>query len=342
MQRQCRGSGPHRSRPSHHVRGAQGSRPRRPPWIGLQPSLAPTKAQPACSAASAFTLESQPLAPKTPLRDFVGCSESQRGFFQKKGLDSPRLQIELLLAHVLQLPRMQLYLQFERVLTEAELETLRPLVKRRAEREPLQYIVGKTSFMGLELLCAPGALIPRPETELFVDMIKKELAPLPPGTLADVGSGTGAIALSLAAALPSWTVWGIEPEPDAAALFQKNHERHPQLTNLQWASGPYLSGTPADLSVVVANLPYLTSAEMDNLQAELRFEPATALAGGADGLDLIRELIRQIPATVQRVYLELGLNQAPEVSALLQSAGFPQVSTQQDLLGRDRFVFASR
>lgn len=262
-------------------------------------------------------------------------------FFQKKGLESPRLQIELLLAHVLKLPRMQLYLQFERELQESEAEQLRPLVKRRADREPLQYIIGQVTFDGLKLECAPGVLIPRPETELLVDLIKKDLQGKPAATLADVGTGSGAIALSLAKALPDWKVLAIEPQPEAAALFQKNLLAS-GLANVSYVNTSLLEGLEETVQVVVANLPYLTSEEVKNLQPELKFEPALALDGGPDGLELIRPLIAQLPDCVKQVYLELGISQSEEVICLLLLAGFPHATSHQDLLGHHRFVIASR
>jgi len=262
-------------------------------------------------------------------------------FFQKKGLESPRLQIELLLAHVLKLPRMQLYLQFERELQESEAEQLRPLVKRRADREPMQYILGQVSFDGLKLHCAPGVLIPRPETELLVDLIKKDLQGKPPATLADVGTGTGAIALSLAKALPDWKVLAIEPMAEAAVLFQKNL-LNSGLTNVTYVNTSLLEGINETVEVVVANLPYLTSGEMQNLQPELKFEPTTALDGGPDGLDLIRPLIDQLPENVGQVYLELGIAQAAEVKQLLGAKGFKTISSHKDLLDHERFVIATR
>jgi release factor glutamine methyltransferase len=262
-------------------------------------------------------------------------------FFQKKGLESPRLQIELLLSHVLNLPRMQLYLQFERVLTESETETLRSLVKRRAEREPLQYILGQVQFCGHKLECAPGVLIPRPETELFVEIIKQDLKNQPPATLADIGTGTGAIAISLAHALPDWKVLGIEYQPDAAHFFQKNLT-HSGLTNLHYLASDLLEAVEEPVHVVVANLPYLTTEEMQNLQPELHHEPTTALHGGTDGLDYIRLLIQQLRPEVRHVFLELGLAQSTEVTSLLLAHGYANTRTEKDLLGRDRFVLASR
>jgi release factor glutamine methyltransferase len=263
-------------------------------------------------------------------------------FFQKRGLESPRLQIELLLAHVLQLPRMQLYLQFERELLEGEAERLRPLVKRRADREPLQYILGQVHFDGLKLKCAPGVLIPRPETELLVDLIKKDLSPLSPATLADIGTGSGAIALSLAKALPVWKILAVEPSEEALTIFQLNLHDHADSKKIVSIHGSLMESIQEPVQVVVANLPYLTTEEMKKLEPELAFEPSCALHGGSDGLELIRLLITGLPDTVQRIYLEIGIAQASAVRLLLQEKSFTTIVTHQDLAGFDRFVFGTR
>lgn len=263
-------------------------------------------------------------------------------YFQKRGLESPKLQIELLLAHVLKISRMQLYLQFERVLLDSETEALRPLVKRRGDREPLQYIIGHVSFDALSLECSPAALIPRPETELLIDLIKKDLQGKPVATLADVGTGTGAIALSLAKYFPEWRVLAIDVSPPALELFQRNLLKHSGINNVTALTSNLLTSVSEPIHVVVANLPYLTTEEMQNLQAEVRFEPVTALDGGFDGLDLIRQLVQQLPSSVERIYLELGLAQAATVRQLLQDAGFNQITIHHDFLERERFVFASK
>ncbi|NCZ53293.1 MAG: peptide chain release factor N(5)-glutamine methyltransferase, partial [Verrucomicrobia bacterium] len=148
--------------------------------------------------------------------------EATTGHFSRNLLPSPRLQAELLLAHALNLPRLGLYLQFERDLTPAELETLRTLVRRRAAREPLQHLTGSTAFSGLSLLCRNTALIPRPETELLVEHATRLLQELPPGLVIDVGTGTGAIPLALARHQPQHRYLGLDISAQALALAQEN------------------------------------------------------------------------------------------------------------------------
>jgi release factor glutamine methyltransferase len=261
-------------------------------------------------------------------------------YFAKQGVASPRLQIESLLAHVLKLPRMQLYLQFERIVNPAELDALRPLVKRRAEGEPLQHILGETGFCGLTLACSPAALVPRPETEVLVDLAAATLAPLPPGHLVDVGTGTGAIALALARALPAWKISATDVSPDALALARRNAAAQEGGERVEFTEADLLGTIQPD--AVIANLPYLTDAEMDALPPEVRHDPALALRGGPDGLDLVRRLIATLPPSVHTVALELGVGQADTVAGLLDGAGFNTIRKASDLSERERFVIARK
>ncbi|MEM6886365.1 MAG: HemK/PrmC family methyltransferase, partial [Verrucomicrobiota bacterium] len=157
-------------------------------------------------------------------------------FFQKKNIESPRLQVEHLVANVLNKKRMELYLEFDRPMQEAELDTLRPLVKRRAEGEPLQHILGDTEFYGMRIKCDARALIPRPESETLIEKVLDTLEGQTPGTLIDVGTGTGCLALACAQQLPDWKIIGIDISGDALALAQENHALHPDL-NVEWHEG---------------------------------------------------------------------------------------------------------
>lgn len=262
-------------------------------------------------------------------------------FFSKKGVPSPRLQSEFLLSKTLQLPRLQLYLQFERVLSPEELDLLRPLVKRRSQREPLQYILGAVDFHGLELEVTPAVLIPRPETELLVEKLHARFPSGPGGTVYDVGTGSGAIALSLAKLWPGTRVVGVDAGSEALEVARRNQLRHPDL-RVEWKKSHLLSEETGPAALVVANLPYLTQAEMDSLEPEVRQEPPQALFGGSDGLDLIRELVPQAARIAPEIALEIGIAQGPETAALLQGSGYLKTSVEPDLLGHPRFVFGSR
>ncbi len=261
-------------------------------------------------------------------------------YFTQKGVESPRLQIELILSHVLKLPRMSLYLQFEQELKPEELDTLRPLVKRRADREPLQHILGETPFYGLTLECGPQALVPRPETEVLVAWVVEILKNEPAGLLYDVGTGTGAIVLSLAKHLPGWRLAATDTSPAALELAKRNQARNPGV-EISWLQEDLLP-IPEESHIIVANLPYLTSEEMANLQPEVRFDPPLALDGGPDGLDQIRQLINRTGPATSHIFLEAGASHAGPISTLLQEAGFATVEVRQDLNQVPRFVHGKR
>ncbi len=262
-------------------------------------------------------------------------------FLTKKKIDSPRFQVECLVAHVLQKKRMTLYVEFERPMQDAELDQLRPLVKRRAEGEPLQHILGDTEFYGLRIKCSPAALIPRPETEVLVEKVLDTLEKKPAGTLVDIGTGTGCIALACAAHLPEWKITGLDISPDALALAAENAELHPEI-NVNWQHSDLLAEWEAAPDAIVANLPYLTAVEMESLQKEVTYDPDLALAGGRDGLDLIRKLCGSIPSETRFCFLEAGIDHHQELHQLLSEAGFTEIEVFADLNGHKRFAAGRR
>ena len=272
--------------------------------------------------------------------------EATTGHFTKHGVPSPRLQAELLLAHALSLPRLGLYLQFERELNATELESLRNLVRRRAAREPLQHVTGFSGFCGLTLKCTPAALIPRPETEILVEHAARIMGELQPGLVIDVGTGTGAIPLALARKQPAFRYFGVDLSGEALALAAENTSASssapPAGTSVTWKKGDLLEGITETAVLITANLPYLTSAEIESAEPEVRHDPLMALAGGAEGLDLIRRLIPQTFRLAPALLLECGPEQAPKVAALAREAGFPQVAVHPDLTSRPRVVEARR
>jgi release factor glutamine methyltransferase len=216
-------------------------------------------------------------------------------FLARKGVESPRLQIELLLAHVLQMPRMKLYLNFERPLTEPELDTLRGLVKRRSEREPLQHIVGSTSFCGFDIAVSRDALIPRPETELLAERAVEFLTTFDSqsATVLDFGTGSGCVAISLAKKRPTVTVHALDVSDAALQVARQNAARHEAGERIRFHSGDGFAALPSGVAfdLIVSNPPYIPSAEIRDLEPEVRdFDPSLALDGGADGLDFYRRL----------------------------------------------------
>ena len=272
--------------------------------------------------------------------------EATTGHFTKHGVPSPRLQAELLLAHALSLPRLGLYLQFERDLNSTELDTLRELVRRRAAREPLQHVTGSAGFCGLTLKCTPAALIPRPETEILVEHAARILGESSPGLVIDVGTGTGAIPLALARKHPTFQYLGLDISPEALALAAENATAPGSAPNegtkMEWKKNDLLEGVTGSAVLITANLPYLTPAEIESAEPEVRHDPRLALEGGADGLDLIRRLIPQAAKLAKSLLLECGPDQAQKVAALAREAGFTNVAVHPDLTHRPRIVEARR
>lgn len=271
-------------------------------------------------------------------------------FLQRHSVESPRLQIELLLAHLLKLPRLQLYLNHDRELTEAELAALRALVLRRAKREPLQHLVGSTEFFGLEINVSAHALIPRPETETLVELALANLAKCasPRPAALDFGTGTGCIALALAAKNPAVQVHALDISSTALALAQRNTAQHGLTDRVTFHLGDGFAALPADLrfDLVVSNPPYIPAAEIATLQPEVRdFDPRIALDGGGDGLDFYRQLAAEVPARLNTgggLVAEFGDGQENAIERLFTGASWSGVTIHRDLSGRARFVGAWR
>ena len=271
--------------------------------------------------------------------------EATSGHFAKNGIPSPRLQAELLIAHTLGLPRLQLYLQFERELNTTELDQLRSLVRRRAGREPLQHIIGSTGFFGLTLLCGKAALVPRPETEILVEHAVRILQNQPPGLVLDVGTGTGAIPLALARKHPQHRYLGLDLSHEALALARENTIHVPSAppdgTLVEWRENNLLEGFTEKALLITANLPYLTPEEIAVAEPEVRHDPRLALDGGKDGLDLIRRLIPQAIHLTSNLLLECSPSQTDTVANLARATGFTHVVIHPDLTTRPRFVEAT-
>lgn len=253
-------------------------------------------------------------------------------FLEGRGVDSPRLQGELLLAHVLGLPRLQLYLNFERPLTEGEVSTTRELVRRRGRREPLQHIVGSANFCGLEMRVTPDVLIPRPETELLAERALTFLKERcvggnvhpPTVTVLDVGTGSGCLSIYLAYELPPARVTTVDISPAALTVARENARRHGVSERISFVEGDVFSALAMgqEFDLIVSNPPYIPSAEMAALEPEVRdHDPRLALDGGADGLDFYRRIAAGAPPWLKpggRLMLELGHDQAAAVREICE------------------------
>jgi release factor glutamine methyltransferase len=266
-------------------------------------------------------------------------------FLAGKGIESPRLQAELLVGHALGLKRMQLYLQFERILTEPELKAIRELVRRRGRREPTQYILGEVEFLGLKLKVDRRALIPRPETELLVESTIGLCAAAPARVL-DLGTGTGAIALALAAAWPSTQVTAVDASSEALALAGENAAATGLAERVLFLRSDWFAGLPADarFELIVANPPYLSEDDVAETAPEVReHEPASALRSGDGGradLNAILETAPRFLAPGGLLALETGVGQHEELLRTAAGGGFVRSESRRDLTGRDRFIFA--
>jgi len=267
-----------------------------------------------------------------------------------QGVDNARFVIEMLLCEVLGWPRLRLYLDFDRPLGAAERDRLRALVRRAALGEPWQYIVGHTEFYGHRIEVGPGALIPRPETELLVDQCVAWARKEAPGAAlraADVGTGSGCIAIALAHALPGLDVAALDSSPTALAVAAANLAAHRLEGRIRLAAANLLSAVrPGTLDLVIANLPYIAAEEVPRLPRSVReHEPRVALDGGPGGLALIRQLIDQAAAALRPagwLGLEVGLGQATAVVAELGRGPWVEIASRRDYGGMDRIVAACR
>ena len=267
--------------------------------------------------------------------------QSTAAYFAKRGVENPRLNAEHLLAHILQRKRIELYLEFERVLTEAELAPLRELVRRRGQGEPLQHLLGTVEFDGRVFLCDKRALVPRPETEQLVELLKSRI-PHPASRILDVGTGSGVIALSLAAAFPEATVTATDISEDALALARENAERLGLTNRVEFSSGDLLLYVNHVYDLIVANLPYVATVDRATLSREVRHDPEVALFGGERGDEIVRKLIEAAPSKLKPsglLALEVGLGQADDLAALMAEKNYHDIKTERDYGGVIRFLF---
>ena len=264
-------------------------------------------------------------------------------WFKAKGIENHRLDAQLLLGHVLGMKRMDLYMNFDRPLDAAELARFRDLVKRRGAREPLQHLLGEMPFRELNLKVDRRALIPRQETELIVDLVRKQLEPGRQSRVLDVGVGAGPIFLSLAKEIPNLLVFGCDLSPDALQLTREN-AAHNGLPNGNLFLGDLFAGVPSELrfDCIVSNPPYVGEKERATLQPEVRdHDPALALFGGPEGWELPARLLHEAYdrlADAGALVVEIGAGQAPILKANAASRPWKSISFSKDYQGIDRFL----
>jgi release factor glutamine methyltransferase len=268
--------------------------------------------------------------------------QSTAEYFKKRKIENPRLNAEHLLAHVLERKRIELYLEFERELTETELTPLRDLVKRRSEGEPLQHLLGTVEFCGHVFLCDKRAMVPRPETEELVEFLKSEIRN-PKSEIVDVGTGSGVIALSLAAKFPEAKIMAIDISDAALALAQENAARLNLSARVRFLKSRLLENVEGAFDLIVANLPYISTQDRDTLSREVLHDPDIALFAGTRGDELVRELIDQAPSRLRSggmLALEIGLGQGEDLLSALAEKNYRDIYAKNDYSGLTRFLFA--
>ena len=270
-------------------------------------------------------------------------------FLAKKGIGNARLQSELIFAGTLGCRRLDLYLQFERPLTQAQTDVLRERIVRRARREPVQYIVGETDFRTLTLKCDSRALIPRPETEELVGYALEKLAAGTPARVLDLGTGTGAIALAVAAERPETHVVAADISADALALarenFTLNFEKKGVPADVEFLRSNWFENIAGTFDAIISNPPYLTDAEWESAEPEVRErEPRNALVAENDGLADLEKILRGARERLAPggfVALETGIAHHARLEEIARNCGFAETKSIADLSDRPRFFFAA-
>jgi release factor glutamine methyltransferase len=274
-------------------------------------------------------------------------------YFGKKGIDPPRLSAELLLSHILQMKRIELYTQFNKVVTQEQLERLHELVRRAGENEPIAYLVGKAEFYSLEIDVTPDCMIPRPETELLVERAIEFLRTRSGEQLVcDLCTGSGCIAVAIAKNFPNARIIATDISDAALKVAAANVKKYQLETRVTLLCGdlfgPLLSQLDTEkFDLIVCNPPYVSGSEFETLARNVRdFEPKLALFAGADGLDVHRKVIENAGSFLKSggaLMLEIGYSQGPAVKELLEKTGaLGDIKIEKDLHSNDRIVFAKK
>ncbi|MDP3155351.1 MAG: peptide chain release factor N(5)-glutamine methyltransferase [Archangium sp.] len=269
--------------------------------------------------------------------------EWTRGHFDKQDIDDPRLTSEILLGHVLSLPRVKLYMDLDRPLSKDELATYRALIQRRLAFEPTQYLVGFKEFYGRRFTVDQRVLIPRSETELLVEAVLHDVKKDAPSRVLDVCTGSGCIAVTIAAERPQASVWATDLMPGAIAVAKSNAETHQVDGRVTFFQGDLLAAVPAGtrFDVIVSNPPYVKTGELATLQKEVRQEPREALDGGPEGVTLIARLVTDALPLLKPgglLAMEIGEDEGTAVRELLTRAGYHDVKIEKDLARHERLA----
>ena len=278
----------------------------------------------------------------TKTKSLLEVLQSTTAYFTNHKIENPRLNAEQLLAHTLRLSRMDLYLEFERNLTENELRPLRDLVKRRGQGEPLQHLLGTVEFCGHTFAIDKRAMVPRPETEELVELLQSRIENRE-SKIIDVGTGSGVIALSLAAEFPEAETYAIDISEDALSLARENAAQLRLSERVRFQKSDLLENVSERFDLIVANLPYISMQDRHLLARDVLHDPEVALFGGPSGDELVRKLIEQASVHLEPgglLALEIGLGQAEGLSDFLRQKNYHDIELKKDYSGISRFLLA--
>ncbi len=270
-------------------------------------------------------------------------------YLNQKGIESPRTNAELLLADILNCKRLDLYLAFERPLSEDEVQKYREHIKRRGNFEPLQYVISKVEFYGLELKVNPSVLIPRPETELMVENILNQFPKDEKFIILDIGSGSGNVAIALAVNLPSSKIVSTDVSEEALLVAKENSERHKVSERIKFVKHNILKNDLSNFpmfDIVVSNPPYVSQESYSTLQKEIKnFEPAIAVTDEGDGYTFYREISAKASVKLKengKLFFEVAQGQSEEVVEIMTKNNFKNIGVIKDYQNIDRVIFGER
>lgn len=271
-------------------------------------------------------------------------------YLEKKGIESARMNAELLLAHILECQRLELYLRFDQPLNKIETDTYRDYISRRGNFEPYQYIVGDVEFYGLKFFVDKNVLIPRQETEILIEKILEKYPKDEELKILDIGTGSGNIPISLAINLPESKVISMDVSQDAIKVAEQNRELHDLNSRIGFIKSDILTDTlekyNGTFDIIVSNPPYVEEAEFKTLQKEIKeYEPDIAITDFDDGLKFYKEISSKSKTLLKEngmLFFEVGKDQAEDVKEIMKENGFQNIKIQNDLSDIERVVFGVR